>query len=136
MVMDGKLRGKKILLVEDNRDIAELFTLVLGKIAQAIVATTYSAKEALTTLSTYEPDIVVSDIALPGLDGYSLIEQVYAYEEARGRKIIAVAVTAYALDVDRAKALSVDFQMHIQKPVEPEKLVAVLAALADGSHKR
>lgn len=134
--MDGKLRGKKILLVEDNRDIAELFTLVLGKIAQAIVATTYSAKEALTTLSTYEPDIVVSDIALPGLDGYSLIEQVYAYEEARGRKIIAVAVTAYALDVDRAKALSVDFQMHIQKPVEPEKLVAVLAALADGSHKR
>lgn len=129
MDIDGLLKGLSILLVEDDPDSAELFNFIF-EIAEAQVVNVSSAGEALVTLETYKPDILVSNIALPDIDGYSLLEFVYAYETARRREIIAVAVTASARDVDRARAMAVGFHAHIPKPIEPVTLVVELAKLS------
>jgi CheY-like chemotaxis protein len=126
--IDGLLKGLSILLVEDDLDSAELFNFVF-EIASAQVVTVPSAGEALLRLETYQPDILVSNIVLPDIDGYSLVEWVRTYEKERGREIIAVAVTASARDVDRAKAMSAGFRTHIPKPIEPATLVTELAKL-------
>jgi CheY-like chemotaxis protein len=126
--IDGLLKGLSILLVEDDLDSAELFNFVF-EIASAQVVRVASAGEALLRLETYQPDILVSNIVLPDIDGYSLVKWVRTYEKGRGREIIAVAVTASARDVDRAKAMSAGFHTHIPKPIEPATLVTELAKL-------
>ena len=129
MDIDGLLKGLTILLVEDDPDSAELFSFIF-EIAEAQVVRVASGGEALATLETFKPDILVSNIALPDTDGYSLLEFVHALETARQREIIAVAVTASARDVDRAKAMAVGFHTHIPKPIEPVTLVVKLAKLS------
>ena len=129
MDIDGLLKGLSILLVEDEPDSAELFSFIF-EIAEAQVVRVASGGEALVTLETYKPDILLSNIALPDIDGYSLLEFVYGYETARRREILAVAVTASARDVNRAKAMAVGFHAHIPKPIEPVTLVVELAKLS------
>lgn len=126
--IDDLLEGLRILLVEDDPDSAELFTFVF-EIAKAKVVTKPSAGEAFAILEDYQPDILVSNIVLPDIDGYSLVELVHTYEEERGRQIIAVAVTASARDINRAKAQSVGFHANIPKPINPLELVVELARL-------
>jgi CheY-like chemotaxis protein len=128
MDIDGLLKGLSILLVEDNPDSAELFSFIL-KIAEAQVVTVALASQALLILENYKPDILLSNIVLPDLDGYSLVKQAYAYEEARGRKIIAVAVTESARDINRSKARLAGFYTYIPKPIEPVTLIIELANL-------
>ncbi|MCA1994040.1 MAG: response regulator [Coleofasciculus sp. S288] len=128
MNIDGLLRGLNILLVEDDSDSAELFNVIF-ELAEARVMTVASARKALEQLESYEPDIVISNLALPDMDGYSLVKKVCTSEKIRGREIIAVAVTASAREVNLAKVMSAGFQAYIPKPINPAMLVTALANL-------
>jgi CheY-like chemotaxis protein len=92
-----------------------------------------SAEEAYAlitaTPSQWRPDVMVTDIGMPGEDGYSLMHRVREWESARGAHIPAVALTAYGRVEDRMRALSAGFQMHVTKPVDPDELVAVIMSL-------
>jgi CheY-like chemotaxis protein len=89
-----------------------------------------SASEALEAIATAPPDILISDIGMPGEDGYSLIKKVRALSPQKGGRIPAVALTAYARAEDRIKSLASGFQMHTPKPVEPAELAAIVESLA------
>jgi CheY-like chemotaxis protein len=125
----ASLEGVKVLVVDDEPDARELLTAVLGGDKAEVIAVA-SAAEALSTLDDFKPDVVVSDVEMPGEDGYSMIRKVRAMEAERGRKIPAAALTAHASLQDRMQALASGFQMHIPKPVEPAELVAAVASLA------
>ena len=81
-------------------------------------------------LEAERPDVLVSDIGLPGDDGYDLIRQVRALDEERGGRVPAAALTAYAKDEDRHRAIAAGFQAHVTKPVELAELASVVASLA------
>ena len=89
-----------------------------------------SVTEALELLERFRPDVLLSDITMPGEDGYMLIQKVKALEQSQGRLIPAAALTANAREEDHRRALAAGFQMHISKPIESEKLIATVAQLA------
>ncbi len=123
------LEGIEILLVDDEVDARELLTLILQR-SGARVITVSSVREAIEALKEKKPDLLVSDIEMPGEDGYSLIRKVRAEEAERGeRGIPAVALTAYAGRADQRRALLAGFHQHVPKPVDPAGLVAVVAGL-------
>ncbi|TAJ97536.1 MAG: PAS domain S-box protein, partial [Candidatus Manganitrophaceae bacterium] len=123
------LDGIDILLVEDEADARALLTLILQR-AGARVTPVSSVREAVDKLKQKKPDLLVSDIEMPGEDGYSLIRKVRAEEAERGERALpSVALTAYAARADRRRALMAGFQKHIPKPVDPAGLVAVAAGL-------
>lgn len=128
------LKNLKVLVVDDETDARELIIAVLEQ-CQATVTTATSANEALEAIARVQPDILISDIGMPGEDGYSLIKKVRALPPQSGGRIPAIALTAYARAEDRIKALASGFQMHAPKPVEPAELAAIVASLArrDGS---
>ena len=95
----------------------------------ARVTTAASAAEAMLALQGDPPDVLLSDIGMPGEDGYSLIRRVRQRSEADGGKVLAVALTAFARSDDRARALEAGFQAHVAKPVEPSKLATIIADL-------
>jgi PAS domain S-box-containing protein len=126
-----QLKDLRVLVVDDEADARELLMTVL-KQCQAEVKTVSSAAEALEEIEKFNPHILVSDIGMPGVDGYELIRQVRTREAAANRRRVpAVALTAYARVEDRLRALSAGFQMHVPKPVEPAELAAVIASLTD-----
>jgi CheY-like chemotaxis protein len=94
------------------------------------VQTTDSADAALKSFDTVVPDVLISDIGMPGSDGYELIEKIRAFSPDRGGKIPAVALTAYARSEDKTRALRSGFQTHLTKPVEMEKLVSTISKVA------
>jgi CheY-like chemotaxis protein len=96
----------------------------------ASVSATASAAEALEILSNARPNIVISDIGLPDIDGYELIGRIRRLDPREGGRIPAIALTAHASSEDRTKALRAGFQAHIAKPVDPRELVASIASLA------
>lgn len=120
-----------VLLVEDDLDTLDLLSAAL-KHERATVTAVSSAAEALASIRTSTPDIVVSDIAMPGEDGYQLIEKIQAMGCDDDRHIPVVAITAYAKEEDRQKALSSGFQSYLAKPIELSELVS---AVADGVRK-
>jgi PAS domain S-box-containing protein len=124
-----RLDGLKVLVVDDEADTRELLRVVLGRCG-AEVTTAGSAEEALDLLKVNRPDVLVSDIGMPGTDGYELIRQVRALSLEGGGKIPAVALTAYARAEDRLQVLRAGYQMHVAKPVELSELVAIVANLA------
>jgi CheY-like chemotaxis protein len=93
------------------------------------VTTAPSAAEALALIESGRPDVLVSDIGMPGEDGYALIRKVRALGAARGGNVPAIALTAYARAEDRVKAILAGFQHHVVKPVEPGELIAMVASL-------
>jgi hypothetical protein len=119
----------QILAVDDNTDTLELLVIALTEYGADVKAAS-SAREALEAFEQFKPDVLVSDIGMPGEDGYALIRQVRILEPEQGRNIPAVALTAYASESDRALALDAGFQTHLPKPVESDKLVAAIAHLA------
>ncbi|MFP2900977.1 PAS domain S-box protein [Corallococcus sp. 4LFB] len=124
-----ELGGVKVLVVDDEEDARELLRTLLED-SGAHVATAGSAAEGLQVLQVEHPDVLVSDIGMPGTDGYGFIEQVRALPDERGGRTPAVAITAYARSEDRTRVLRAGFQSHVPKPVEPGELLAVLASLA------
>jgi PAS domain S-box-containing protein len=123
-----RLEGLRVLLVDDEVDTRELFRVALGRCG-AEVLTAGSARDALDAIEESRPDLLISDIGMPGEDGYELIRRVRALPAERGGKIPAIALTAYARTEDRLRALRAGYQMHISKPVELAELVAVIASL-------
>ena len=123
------LDGLRILMVDDNIDTLELVAVILSQYGTEVI-TAASVAEALDAFAQFVPDILISDIAMPGEDGYSLIRQVRALEGFQARVLPAIALTAYAGEAERVLALEAGFQMHVSKPVDPFELVAVVASLA------
>jgi CheY-like chemotaxis protein len=120
------------LVVDDEDDARDLLKSALKHYGADVVAASSAAEayELITTAPTGErPDVMVTDIGMPGEDGYSLIRRVREWERARGAYLPAVALTAYGRGEDRMRALSAGFQMHVAKPVDPAELVLVITSL-------
>jgi CheY-like chemotaxis protein len=129
------LNGLRLLVVEDEPDARDLLRVMLEQ-CEAEVKTAASVHEGLDLIEQWKPDLLVSDIEMPGEDGYSFIRKVRSKEPARGRQLPAVALTAHARGQDRLRALKAGFDAHVAKPVEIEELIAVLGSLAKRSGKR
>jgi CheY-like chemotaxis protein len=123
------LAGVNVLLVDDDSDTLSLMATALKR-RQANVTAVSSAGEAIQAIREQRPDVLVSDIAMPGEDGYGLIEKVRSLENGDTQEIPAVAITAYAKDEDRERALSSGFQIYLAKPIELTELVSVVARAA------
>jgi PAS domain S-box-containing protein len=122
------LQGVKVLVVDDEPDTLELLRTVL-EFRGASVVTGQSAAQALERLEEASPDVLLSDIGLPGKDGLELIREVRSLPPDRGGRIPAVALTAYTRAEDRTTTLAAGFDIHIPKPVQPAEVVAVVANL-------
>jgi len=124
------LEGLRVLVVDDEQDALAFIQTVLEKQGAEVLAAR-SVRSALEALENFKPDVLVSDIGMPDEDGYALIRQVRAREQAQeGGAIPAVAVSAYVGEENRRQALESGFQLHVAKPVDPEELVAVVHRLA------
>jgi predicted ATPase/signal transduction histidine kinase len=122
------LNGVQILVVDDDHDTREFVAFVLEQ-AGAKVEMASSATEALASLARSQPSLLLSDIGMPDMDGYMLIRQVRALSSDKGGKIPAIALTAFAGEMNQQQALAAGFQMHLSKPVEPEHLILMIASL-------
>ncbi len=126
----SRLDGVSVMVVDDEPDTREMLRIMIGQLGAEVRACA-SSDEAMRLLSEWKPDVIVSDIEMPGEDGYELMLKVRRSEANRGgRKIPAIALTAYGRVEDRLRALSAGYQMHIAKPAEPAELAAVIAGLA------
>ncbi|WP_414585081.1 PAS domain S-box protein [Scytonema sp. PCC 10023] len=122
------LAGIQILVVDDDADMRDLAAFILTQ-SGAQVTTAASAAQALTLLNQSVPDLLLCDIGMPEMDGYSLIRQIRKWSARQGGSIKAIALTAYAGEINQQQALAAGFQMHISKPVEPEMLVQTIVQL-------
>jgi signal transduction histidine kinase/ActR/RegA family two-component response regulator len=125
----SELQGIRVLVVDDEPDAREVAARILA-LAGAEVAVAASAAEALDSLRSLCPDVLVSDIGMPERDGYSLLRAIRALPPPAG-SIAAIALTAYARPEDIERALHAGFRAHIAKPVSPEALVEAVASLVD-----
>ena len=125
---DAALDGLLILVVDDDPDAGELVRRVL-EARGAGVTVAASAEEALERLAATRPDLVISDIGMPGEDGYGFMRRMRQLPEEEGGRIPAIALTAFAGSVDRTRTLLAGFQMHLAKPTEPQELIAAIASL-------
>ena len=123
----GDLEGVKVLVVDDEADSAGVVRRILSR-HRADVCSANSMEEALAAFTRFEPNVVLSDIGMPGHDGYELIAALRNLPG--GRTVPAVALTALARSEDRTRALRAGFQMHVAKPVDSDELVAVVKNLA------
>jgi CheY-like chemotaxis protein len=121
------LTGLRVLVVDDEPDTLELLRRVLGD-SQAQVAAAPSVEAALATLGTFNPHVLISDVSMPGRDGYELIRAVRSTTSPED--LPAAALTAFSRPEDAARAREAGFQMHLSKPVEPDELIKVVARLA------
>jgi PAS domain S-box-containing protein len=124
-----ELEGLRLLVVDDEADTRTLLKAVLEQCGASVVAVA-SAGEALAALKESRPDVLISDLGMPGEDGYALIKKVRALSAEDGGQTPSAALTAYARVEDRMKVLRAGFQIHIPKPVEPAELITVVANLA------
>ncbi len=124
------LVGVRAVLVEDEADARELVTAMLIQGGVEVRAAA-SASEALEACDEWRPDILIADIGMPVEDGYVMMKKLRARESQSGGHIPAIALTAYARQEDRLRALSVGYQSHVSKPVEPVELLAVIASLTN-----
>ena len=126
-----QLEGLHILVVDDDPDAQDLIKTILTQ-CQAVVKTAGSTDEALDIFlepDGWRPELLISDIEMPGADGYSLIREWRKFESQQGRRIPAIALTAYTRVEDRLRSLSAGFQMHVGKPIEPTELLTIVASL-------
>ncbi|HET6879827.1 MAG TPA: response regulator [Pirellulales bacterium] len=122
------LAGIRVLVVDDEEDGREAIAKLLA-VYQADVTTASSASEALASLRRSLPDVLVSDIGMPEQDGYDLIREVRRLPASQGGQMPALALTAFAREEDRLRALGAGFQLHAIKPIVPDELVAAVAKL-------
>lgn len=123
-----EIAGLKVLVVDDERDVRDWVSALLEH-CNAVVFTAASAAEALAALRSHQPDVIVSDIGMPGEDGYTLIKKIRALAPADGGGTPAIALTAYARMEDRTRAMVAGFNMHVAKPIEPTELLITIANL-------
>lgn len=123
------LEGLQVLVVDDNQDSLELVKIILEGYGTRIVTAT-SACEAIDAIAQFKPDVLISDIAMPSEDGYTLIRKIRTLSPEQGGLIPAVALTACVVQEERVRAFEAGFQVHLPKPLEPDQLIAVVANLA------
>jgi CheY-like chemotaxis protein len=124
----GDLHGVHVLAVDDEADAITLISELL-EAAGARVTAAASAEEALRLIEVEPPHVLVTDVGMPRVDGFQLIERVRNHPNPLVRRVPAAALTAYARSDDRVKALRAGFQNHLAKPIDPPELVAAIAAL-------
>ncbi|MBU7586297.1 MAG: PAS domain-containing protein [Nostoc sp. TH1S01] len=124
----NNLSGMQILVVDDDADMRDLAEFILTQ-AGAQVTIADSALQALTYLNQSVPHLLISDIGMPEMDGYSLIRHIRQYPPQQGGTIPAIALSAYAGEINQQQALQAGFQQHIAKPIEPDELVRTIAML-------
>jgi signal transduction histidine kinase/CheY-like chemotaxis protein len=122
------LAGLRILIVDDEEDAREVVSTIVGD-AGAEVAAAASVQQALGLIDQWKPDVLISDIGMPGEDGYDLIRKVRALPPDQRGQIPAIALTAFARTQDRLKILSAGYQMHVGKPIEPLELITIVASV-------
>lgn len=125
------LSGRSVVVLDDDADMRELLTMILED-AGAVVRTFSNVADALRAVDTAAPDVAISDLAMPGEDGYAFVRRVRGECAGRAKGIPIVAMTAYARAEDRRRALEAGFDRHVAKPIEPDELVEALAAVIDG----
>ncbi|MFN6466356.1 MAG: response regulator [Nostoc sp. DedVER02] len=125
---DSNLNGLQTLLVDDDRDSREFIAFLLEQYG-AQVSEAESAHDALSILEQGKFDLLISDIGMPDMDGYTLIRQIRKQSPEQGGEIPAIALTAYAGEIDRQQALAAGFQQHISKPIEPELLMQAILTI-------
>jgi CheY-like chemotaxis protein len=126
---NGDLAGIRVLVVDDAPDALEVLAVILQR-AHAQVRTAPSAAEARRLFNELQPDVLISDIAMPDEDGFALVDWLRKLPPDRGARTPAVALTAYAREEDRLKAIAAGFNAHLSKPVEPDELTATVSKLA------
>jgi len=129
--MEPDLTGVRVLLVDDERDTLELFATALGQWGATVV----SAADAAAALRAFErevPDVLVSDIGMPGIDGYDLIRQVRARPAEQGGQVPGIALTAYAMGTDSGRIADAGYQRHVTKPLDPLVLARAIADVVRG----
>jgi CheY-like chemotaxis protein len=127
---DGsRLDGVRVLVVDDARNVRQVVTDILTQDGATVTAVG-SAEEALAALERERPDVLLSDLAMPGKSGYWLIGQVRALPPERGGVTPAAALTAYTGPEHRASVLRAGFQLHLEKPIGLDALIGVVAMLA------
>jgi CheY-like chemotaxis protein len=129
--VEQSLRGVGVLVVEDSADSRLLLTRILTRYG-ADVQAVGSAAEALAKLAHSRPDVIVSDISMPGMDGYDLMRHVREdLEKATAHRIPAIALSGHGDSLSRSRSLSGGFQVHLTKPVNNLHLVSTVARLAE-----
>ncbi|MGH9845264.1 MAG: ATP-binding protein [Blastocatellia bacterium] len=131
-VRKASLRGVHVLVVDDEYDTREVLGVMLSRYG-ADVRMAGATAEAIEMLASWRPDVLVSDIAMPGEDGYALIRKLRAMPAEQGGLIPAIALTSFAGIQDRSRALSTGFQIHLAKPIEPAELARVVARVTGGN---
>ncbi|MDX2240358.1 MAG: PAS domain S-box protein [Leptolyngbyaceae cyanobacterium bins.302] len=126
------LQGTRILVVDDDDNTREFLAFLLELHGANVIATA-AAAEAITTLTQFKPDVLLSDIGMPDVDGYMLMRQVRALPPEQGGTIPAIALTAYAGEIDYQQAMAAGFQRHITKPIEPQALIQAISALCNST---
>lgn len=124
-----EIAGVRVLVVDDEPDARTLVKRLLED-CDAIVTTAGSADEAVSLVGSQSFDVLVSDVGMPGEDGYSLIRRIRTLDPDAGGTLPAIALTAYARAEDRVRAIAAGFQMHVAKPVEPVELITMVAGAA------
>ncbi len=122
------LDGLRVMLVEDDDDSRSLLSLMLRRNGAEVTSASTSS-EALSALDYSRPDVVISDIGMPDEDGYALLRRLRALPVERGGQTPAIALTGYATNKDRERALEAGYQLHLAKPVEPDELVAAIVSV-------
>ncbi|MHC0062097.1 hybrid sensor histidine kinase/response regulator [Nostoc sp. UIC 10890] len=125
-VASTPLAGLRVLVVDDETDTRNFLSFMFEEYG-AFATAVGSVDEALAVLEQAKPDILISDIGMSEQDGYTLIRKLRSLEPEKGGHIPAIALTAYTREEDRLKALSAGFQQHLSKPIDPTKLIAVVA---------
>ena len=125
---ESDLSDVRILLVEDDLDSQEI-TLFALELASATVTAVSSGSAALAAFDASVPDILISDVGMPDMDGYELMLQVRQRTQAAGRDVLAIALTAYAGEGDEQRALDAGFQRYLTKPVDPDRLIRIVRSL-------
>ncbi len=125
----ASLAGLRVLIVDDDPDARELVTIILEQRSARVTAVA-SAEQALEASRVALPHVLLSDIGMPGEDGFSLIRRFRQLAEARGVFVPAAALTAFVREEEKQRALAAGYQMHISKPIEPERLAEAVAQLA------
>jgi CheY-like chemotaxis protein len=122
------LSGLKVLTVDDQQDTRELIILALGRYGAEVRASD-SASTALKMIADWKPDVVISDIGLPEMDGYDFMRRLREIE-GDGERIPAIAVTGYAGALDESKALNAGYALHLSKPIELNELAKAIARVS------
>jgi CheY-like chemotaxis protein len=127
------LQGLKVLMVDDDGDSCELVATMFS-LCGADITTCSSVEEALERLAVLQPQVLLSDIAMPLQDGYVLIQSIRALSKEQGGQIPAIALTAFADKLTRQKVLDAGFDRHVAKPIDPFALADVVIDLLTDSH--